>query len=182
MEIEENLEEDMSIESPFKTPSKIEGSQVFKESFSLLSTNNTVMKSSKVFLPKQPSKIFQLKTITHSKLQLIQELRMAVEATMTRGLYQAAKWASELLKSVGPIDFNQTSLESKTELTEEETKLLNNLQISVTGDEQDKFEHDQFMLSKIYFELKEFKRCESTLVNTTGSKSFFLRGYSKYLV
>lgn len=97
----------------------------------------------------------------YSKLDLatIQaELTDAIQLLSIRGLFQASKWAAELLDDLSADDENES------------LQQLSVLQPSA-----------KVLLAKSYFDCREYDRCARTLQRETSPLAVFLRLYAKYI-
>lgn len=97
------------------------------------------------------------------KLQCM--LRSAQECSQ-RGLYQSAKWATELAVAI------QTNAPDVTP----------DLTVPQESDSDDVAESLTYMMARTYFDLREYGRAAHTLRQCSGRRSVFLRLYAMYLV
>ncbi|KAJ2676405.1 anaphase-promoting complex component apc8 [Coemansia sp. RSA 1085] len=105
---------------------------------------------------------------------LREQLRNATQDCSARGLIFAAKWAAEQLCSLPaaaeklPVSL---VLPKATETNEREQRWA----------AQDANEHDQMLLGKCLFDMREFDRVASHLQECKGPRAIFLKLYSRFL-
>ncbi|CAI2164392.1 12072_t:CDS:10 [Funneliformis geosporum] len=108
-------------------------------------------------------------------------LREAAVHCSERGLYFSTKWIAETLEGLPdqPIDTSEMDISIDSSIQENIYTLSSTLDKDLTN--IDPAEYDKYLLSKSYYDVKEFDRAAYFLESCKSSKCRFLRIYSKYL-
>jgi len=101
---------------------------------------------------------------TESLRDIQNQLRYAILELDARCLYASSKWCAELLHDIGSDLLYNRGMKN-------ESPLNINYPISTSD----------VCLAKVYFQMKEFKRCAHALENNKSQIGLFMRSYSTYL-
>eukprot|EP00195_Chlamydomonas_chlamydogama_P005191 CAMPEP_0202905718 /NCGR_PEP_ID=MMETSP1392-20130828/35695_1 /ASSEMBLY_ACC=CAM_ASM_000868 /TAXON_ID=225041 /ORGANISM="Chlamydomonas chlamydogama, Strain SAG 11-48b" /LENGTH=135 /DNA_ID=CAMNT_0049593941 /DNA_START=110 /DNA_END=513 /DNA_ORIENTATION=- len=93
------------------------------------------------------------------------ELQQAVYDLSSRGLLQAARWASEQLVGLDDAAQQHGHASSAAKLVRDSSS----------------DNHPHFLLAKSHFDFKDYRRAAFVLQSVPGNKATFLRLYSTYL-
>nr|ANZ78575.1 cell division cycle protein 23 [Artemia sinica] len=104
------------------------------------------------------------------KSDLAHELITGIQACQDRGLLHSSKWLSELLYALDDKNTNCIPTPQKCILNETS-------EVQMEDVSQDR----TFILSKCYFDLKEYDRCAYFSKKLKSKKGKFLYWYSQYL-
>lgn len=105
------------------------------------------------------------------------DLRDAIKILNARGLVVAARWSAELLFAI-PADDVEDSVMDDTQTSSFKGK--ERAEVWAPDDDEED-EDDAYLLGRTYFDSRDFERAYGALAHSKGSKSRFIRLYSRYM-